>query len=320
MGQRRKSRFELEVFDQRATPRRRLDEFLELYVHYFTPQHRTDTSQLLYYIKNPLSGRRIIYFGLCYEGQPAGFAVLMCYPAQAVGIFDFIVLAPNRRGEGAYFAFTNLIVEYLEEERIVCNYLVAEVVRAEGQLTHGVTSVGLIKLLRRQGFRTARMPYKAPDPIIVSDPGACEAALMLVVEPDQEELPAAEMVKLVELIYLNHYLLWFKGVMPPTEGRAYEQAVRAECGTICQMVRGQRTITLEGSRSPDLNIQYKSERTQIVTIVAGATAAVISTAVALKQEPRIGLPLAGVSLVALAAALSRKRIARSFLRLFGPSG
>lgn len=317
MGHRRKSGFELDVFDQRPSPRRRLDEFLAIYVSYFTPQHRTDTNQLIHYMQHPLPGRRIIYFGLRYEGLPTGFCVLMYYPKQAIGVFDFMVLAPNRRGHGAFFEFTNLIAEYLESQRIVPNYLVAEVVRSQGQLTHGVTASLLVRLLRFQRFRTAKLPYKAPDPAIVSDPSSCEAFLMLALEPDQSEISASELIRIVELIYLNHYLLWFKGVMAPAEGRAYEQAVRTECTNLCQAARSHEVIVLDGMRDLEVALEYPSERRDLTLAVAGVTTAVVSTAVALKDQPKVALPLLGVGLMALLVGLRRSRLRRALLGVFG---
>lgn len=66
MGRRIRSEFELDVFDQRVTAPKRLEEFLSVYVSHFAPRHRTDTNQLIHYLANPLPGRRIIYFGLSF--------------------------------------------------------------------------------------------------------------------------------------------------------------------------------------------------------------------------------------------------------------
>ena len=48
MVRRVRSSFELEVFDQVASAHRRLEDFLDVYIKYLTPKHRTDTNQFLH--------------------------------------------------------------------------------------------------------------------------------------------------------------------------------------------------------------------------------------------------------------------------------
>jgi hypothetical protein len=316
MVRRLRSGFELEVFDQRVSSRSSLTEFLALYVTYFTPRHRTDTNQLLHYINNPLPGRRIIYFGLRYEGQAAGFCVLMYYPETAAGIFDFIVIAPTRRGHGAFFEFANLIAEYLERRRILPNYMIAEVVEDEGQLTHGITPRSLIRLLRLLRFRRVKLPYCAPDPAIVTDPKQCKAWLMLAVEPDRPTISASELIRLFELIYLDHYLLWFKGVMAPAEAAAYEQAVRAECATLSHRARVAQVIDLNGIKDLDVALEPRSENRELTFALVGATTTAVTLALAMRDDPWVTGSLVAVAVLALFAAMFQRRIRRLMLTLF----
>lgn len=109
MVRRVRGSFEIEVFDQSSSPLRRLEDFLDVYAKQFPPKHRTATSQLIWYQQNPLAGRRLIYFGLTFRDQSCGFCVLMYYPASRIGVFDFIVISPTARGQGAYFVFADLI-------------------------------------------------------------------------------------------------------------------------------------------------------------------------------------------------------------------
>ncbi|HKO18830.1 MAG TPA: hypothetical protein VJU82_08085 [Acidobacteriaceae bacterium] len=309
--------FALEAFDGRVRAPRRLQQFLALYVGHFAPQHRTDTNQLLHYLEEPLPGRRIVYFGLTYEGEPAGFCVLMHYPDEAISVFDFMVIAPTRRGNGAFFAFTNLISEYMERKLLIPNYLIAEVVLGDGELTHGITPATLSRLLRLLGFRVAKLPYKAPDPCLVADAVACKALLMLAVQPDRQRISAQELIRIVEVIYLNHYLLWFRGVMPEDEGKAYEAALRAELERFCKIARQAEVIDLDGNKDSGGSIQPQTERREISILMLGVAATGVSVAVGLRQEPKIGLSVLAVATVAFAAAMFRRRFRRLLLSAFG---
>lgn len=316
MGRRLTSAFELEVFDQSLSARRRLERYLSIYVQYYSPVHRTSTNELIHYLGSPLEGRRIIYFGLSFHGQPCGFCALMHYPEQSVGVFDFMVIAPTRRGHGAFFIFADLIAEFLESKRITPNYLVAEVVLSEAPLTHGITPQLLIRLMRFLRFKRAKIPYLAPDPSIVRHPEGCRAVLMISPLPDTDIITAAEFIRIVELIYLNHYLLWFQGVMEIEQAEAYENAVRTACLRLADVAERQQLIVLNGMRDLDVTLVPASEHRQLARIFVASTLALITIGVSLAQAPEITLAVFAVAAVILSLALLSHRVRRRLLRLF----
>jgi len=103
MVRRIRSAFELEVFDQTANGLRRLEDLLAVCLTHLTPKHRTETSQPLHDMREPLEGRRMIYSGLTFRDEACGYCALMYYPSSKIGVFDFMVIAPTAPDQGGIF-------------------------------------------------------------------------------------------------------------------------------------------------------------------------------------------------------------------------
>jgi len=310
----------MEVFDERISAPRRLEQFLTVYVRHFSPRHRTDTNQLIHYMRQPLPGRRIIYFGLCFDSEPCGFCALMFYPEQKIGVFDFMVIAPQRRGHGAFFAFANLISEYLEQINLAFDYMAAEVLLDDEPIAYGMTPAKVIGLLRWQRFRRVKLHYTAPDPTMVKDPVSCRAVLMLALEPDRTTITASELIRVVELIYLNHYLLWFKGIMSPSEAASYERAIRKELQRISVTARAAEIIHLNGMKDLEPYLQISPDRRDLGATLLTVAVGAVTVAVAIRQEPLVAGIIVSLTTLAFCCAMLSRKFRRYAGRLFGLTG
>lgn len=317
MVRRIRSSFELEVFDQSAASARRLESFLDVYVKHLSPKHRTETNELIYYLHEPLEGRRIIYFGMTFRGEPCGYCALMYYAAKRVGVFDFIVIAPTARGHGAYFAFADLIAEYLERRRIFADYLVAEVISDDGLSDPLTSPISIVRLLRLQGFRRARIKYHAPDPMMVTSLGSCGASLMIASNHKRESIDAPELIKIVDLIYFDHYFRWHGPLMEGAARKEYERALKAEHARLSQRAQSNDPIILNGMKDADVKLQPASERHQtalIIFLTSSAAAGLIAT---VSPGVTTGWIILSLATLALAGALFSRKLRRFFLRTFG---
>jgi hypothetical protein len=314
-----KSGFAGEVFDRRRSRSPRLAEYLLIYVQYLAPERRTDTNELIEFLGNPNPGQIIVYFGLSYLGKPCGFATLMLYPESGVGIIDHIAIAPTARGYGAFFSFCEFIADYLETRKIVYNYLVSEIVIGENAYVTGMPPLTLLRLIRFVGFRLANIPYTAPDPAIVTGAKACRAALMLVCQPDRTELDAAELLRVVHVVFFRHYLDWCRRTMPAEELFGYDAALRKLYDQISEAAQREGTIKINGMKSFDLPYLVDHHKRPSWKILGYMTMvaipAILTIAVAFAQEAR----LAAVALVVtclLFALLLIPRLRRPLLKFF----
>jgi hypothetical protein len=320
MVRRVRSSFELEVFDQGPSAMRRLEDFLAIYLQYLTPKHRTDTNQLKHYLQSPLQGRRIIYFGLTFRNQPCGFCAFMYYPASNIGIFDFMVIAPTARGQGAYFAFADLISEYLEIKRIIADYFIAEIVADEGETDTLTNPAAFIRLVRLQGFRRARIIYHAPDPSIVRSLSPCRASLMIASNNDRDAISAAELLRIVDLIYFNHYLLWYGPFMSRNDRVQYDRVLKEERARFAQRAAAHDPVILNGMKGHDVRLEPTSERHRAVILVFLTASAAVGLVAAVSPGITTGWIALGTAALAIVAVLFNMKLRRLFLRLFDQQG
>lgn len=320
MVRRVRSSFELEVFDQSSSGLRRLEEFLDVYVRHLTPKHRTESNQLIHFLRDPLEGRRIIYFGLTFRERPCGFCALMYYPASRIGIFDFIVIAPTARGHGAYFAFADLISEYLEQRRISADYFIAEIISDDGISDSLSNPVALVRLLRIQGFRRARITYHAPDPSMVDSLRSCRSSLMVASNHSRENISAVELLRIVDLIYFNHYLLWFKPLLDAEAGAKYDLALRDERARLAQRANAHDPIVLNGMKDADVRLEHRSERHRASLIIFLTASAAIGLVAAVSPGALTGWIFVVLAALVLLLAIFSRRFRRLILKIFDPSG
>jgi len=317
MVRRVRSSFEIEVFDQSASAIRRLEAFLDVYAKHFSPKHRTPTNQLIHYQRNPIPGRRLIYFGLTFRSEPCGFCVLMFYPESSIGVFDFVVISPTTRGHGAYFVFADLIAEYLEQRRIFADYFVAEIISDDGRADPRTGPQAIGRLVRMQGFRRARILYHAPDPTIVRGLGECKAALMIAPNGDRQSISAAELLKIFDLVYFNHYLLWYGPFLPPADLARYEAVLIEERIRFAQRAKAHDPIILNGMKDAEIRLESTSERHRATLALLAALSAAITIVLAVLPGTFTGWIVIGAAIAILTAAILSRRLRRFILQLFG---
>jgi hypothetical protein len=247
-----KSGFAVQVFDRPRARSPDLLAFLQIYLQYLAPEHRTKTNELVAFLADPLPGQVIVYFGLTYRGKPCGIATLMLYPASQVAVIDHIAIAPTERGYGAFFAFCEHIADYIEQEQTACNYLIAEIILSDQPVTTGLNALALIRLSRFVGFRVANVPYYAPDTQIPSNRKSCRAALAIFSQPEKNAIDPSEFMRLLRVIFFDHYRAWHERTMNSHEFAIYDEAARKEYDALSSFVADKQFITINGMRNFDL--------------------------------------------------------------------
>jgi hypothetical protein len=314
------SSFAVEMFDHDSARSDRLAEFMMIYVRHFGPEYRTQPLELLDFLASPPSDRTITYFGLTYRGQPCGFATFMYYSAGPIGIVDHIVVAPNLRGYGAFFSFCDLIAADLEARQIPFDHIVAEVMLKERNVVSTIKPRVLLRLLRLVGFRVAKLRYWAPDSSIVSDIDGCSAALLFASQPERDELPVAEFLRLVELVYGVHYAAWYKRTMTPKMFRTYKAVANGLLRKISASVAAERRVILNGMRDLDLPFSLDPRPSPtpsaLVYISMITIPMTVGLSVALAQELWVTIAAAAVAIIFIAVFAAHPKLRKPLLKAF----
>lgn len=222
MRNRLSSEFEIEVFEHGEFDIDRLIPYLTVYHQHYYPTHRTDTNELIYFITSPSIGRRVIYFGLSFRGNPCGFCTLMIY-SKNIGIIDFIVISPDHRGHGTFFEFSNLISDYLFKKSIILDYVIVEIIKNNEPLSTKLTPKILIRLLSIINFEKIDISYFSPSPLIIDSLRKCESILMIRTHKGIKRISKSEILYIVDTIYRYHYLNWYETIMPREKFRPYKR-------------------------------------------------------------------------------------------------
>jgi hypothetical protein len=319
MARRVKTGFAGEIFDQRRSRSALLADYLLIYANYLPPENRTASNELLEFLERPNAGQTIVYFGLSYYGKPCGFATLMLYGNSGIAIVDHIAIAPTVRGLGAFFTFCDLIAEYLERQKHSYNYIAAEIVLGDRPYTAGLTPLTLLRLTRFVGFRLANIPYFAPDITNVEGQKPNRAALMLLCQPDRAEIQADELLRIVRIIYFDHYLAWCERTMTPLEFERYRDGVLSKFKEISDFLEHEDLVKINGMKNLELPYVVDPHNTpplnMIHFMILVAIPAVLTIAVSLAQETRVTVAVLAVSCIVYASLLI-PRFRRPLLRLF----
>jgi hypothetical protein len=314
------STFAMEVFDRRRGRSDRLAEFLALYVHYFGPEHRTATNELVEFLSSPVAGQSITYFGLTYDDKPCGFATFMYYPEGPIGIVDHLVIAPNLRGYGGFFSFCDLIASYLERQRIALDHIISEIMLDDRSLASNVKPAVLVRMMRLIGFKAAKTAYWAPDPAILQDPDSCKAVILFASRPEREDLPVGEFIRLVQLIYKTHYGCWYARTMPKDQFERYQKAADGLLKRIQASTAKEKRIILNGMKNYDLVFSVDpnpaADASALFYIGLLAIPAAVGIAVAFTQELRVAAVAASISIVGIGLFATNKKLRRLLMRAF----
>jgi hypothetical protein len=314
------SAFALEVFDRRRARSDRLAEFLSVYVRHFGPEHRTPTNELVDFLSSPVSGQSIIYFGLTYDTEPCGFATFMHYPEGPIGVVDHLVIAPNLRGYGAFFTFCDLIVRYLEQQRIPLDHIVSEITIEHRSAASSPKPPVLIRLMRLVGFKAAKAAYWAPDPAILEDPNSCRSVILFASSPEREDLPVSEFMRLVQLIYRIHYGRWYERTMPREQYERYREVADGLLEKIESGVSKEKRIILNGMKNLDLVFSFdpspEADPSAIFYIGLLAIPAAVGIAVAFTQELKVAAIAVALSIVVIALFTGNRRLRGLLMRAF----
>ena len=313
------SAFALDAFDHRNAKSPRLADYLDIYISHFGRDHRTRTNELLDFLANPPDDRKIVYFGLSYRGTPCGFAVLMSFESEGIAVIDHLVIAPNSRGHGSFFVFTDLIATYLEAKHLPIEYFVAEVVLDHDHAVSAIKPEMLMRLMRLVGFKVAKARYWAPDPLIMEDRNACRAALMIAAQPERSRLPVPEFIRIVRLIFHRHYGDWYERARPEVF-EEYRKKTEAALADIENLAGKERMIILNGIKDSDARIIVSHapppDLPVLGYILLLSIPAVVGAAVAFKQDLITASTAALITLILLIICLCVPPLRRPLFRFF----
>lgn len=134
---------------------------------------------------------------------------------------------------------------------------------------------------------------------------------MVAAEPDTDSLTQTEYMRLLKLIYLNHYYLWYSPFMSGANAMAYQGALNAELTKASALARSRETIVLNGMRDIDIALSHEaSPRYRYFTVIFGCLSAMVTVAVGFAQSPTVTGAVAFSVFIAIGVGLLSRRLRR----------
>ena len=176
-----------------------------------------------------------------------------------------------------------------------------------------------MRLTRFVGFRLANIPYFAPDITNVEGHEPNRTALMLLCQPDRTEIQADELLRIVRVIYFDHYLAWCERTLAPLEFERYRNGVLSKFAEISGFLDREKLVKINGMKDLELPYVVDPHNTPplntIHFMILVAIPAVLTIAVSLAQETRLTMAVLAISCITYASLLI-PRFRRPLLRLF----
>lgn len=322
MASKLKSNFAVQAFEQRHARSSKLPDFLAVYLQHYAPEHRTRSNELLHFLESQIPGRRIVYFGLTESDRPCGFATLMYYPETMLIIIDHMVVAPNMRGYGAFYAFCDMIATYIEQQRILYDHVCAEVIIGRPGSSESTKAQTLVRLMRQIGFKVAKIVYYAPDPQAVANAESCRSVLMLASEPERSEIDKVALDRIIDTIYDDHYLKWYEAIWTADKFEQYRRAIEPLKSKVKAGYSELPHVVLNGMKNLEMSfvvdhIPRPSSSMMGYLLLLGLPAAV-GIAVGIAQEPMVAVATLVIAILTIVGGVLHPRFRRSVLSTFRP--
>lgn len=216
-----KTFYELKWFNNSKNPE--LLKALKLYVENIEPAFRTDTKEIIYWIDNysVIFDDRFFILGFYKDGFLIGFSELAYFTEERILVVDYLVIDEQFRKNNTFYEFLNKIEEFIFNQNLTPNYIVAEVgCYFEGE-EPPENSRNLIRLLKMSRFGVIKAKYYVPRLGINNFESEMIAVLMLYNTGDIKYLKKETFLMIVSTIYFKYYKRWYDVFMNDSQKKNY---------------------------------------------------------------------------------------------------
>lgn len=244
-----------------------LIEALKLYVEYTEPAIRTDTKEIMYCLDN----WNFIYndpfyaLGLYKNGQLIGFSELAYFEKEKFVVVDYLVIHENNRKNNTFYQFLDEIKDFLLDEKLEYNYIVAEVACYQDNLEPPESSKLLIRLLKMSRFGVVKCNYYVPRVGMNDFESAMRSVMMIYSLNDSKQIKQETFLQIVTTIYKKYYQRWHNLFASNEEKLIYDIEISDLISKVTKQIANKKSIEINGlsglfSVKTDFSGEIKSRR------------------------------------------------------------
>jgi hypothetical protein len=187
---------------------------LSIYTKYFDSKSMTDTNEIIQWLDRDYKefGDRFYCFGLIHDNEMIGYAQMAYFNSEKIIFVDYIAIDERHRRSDAFYVFVYKIKEFVDVQKLVFNYVLAEIVINSQTKEPNNDSKTLIRLLKMCGFGVIRTTYFQPRLGVNNKESDTNAILMVrsnVEENNIDFIKKETFLQFINTIYYHHYKRWY---------------------------------------------------------------------------------------------------------------
>lgn len=241
-----RSVYELKKFRNSKHPD--LIDALKLYTENTEPAFRTDTKEIMHCLDNWNQDFDDPFFvvGFYFNNVLIGFSELAYFKQEKFVIVDYVVISKGFRGTHTFFQFLHDIKQFLNDESIEYNYIVAEVGCYNEGLEPPESSKFLIRLLKISHFGVVKCNYYVPRVGIFDYESQMRAIMMVNSANESKQIRKETFFQIVNAIYFKYYQRWHNIFVDEKEKAQYNKELNFLIEKMRKQLEKKEVIEING--------------------------------------------------------------------------
>lgn len=225
-------------------------EALKIYNENTPPDIKTNTNEITYWINQNGTNNtfEVIPFALLIDSQIVGFLMVSYLKQNKTIVIEYIALLEQYRVNVVFFSFMNLMKNYFGSLDYDIRYYIVEISNKNDGKSIDKESQFFMKFLCLEGYGRIDAIYETL-PLGIKDCESNFSAFLYIKTNDLlKTISKRTYMDLIQEIYLNYYLTWYKYSMPQHDFEIYQSIVSSQYNRLEESLR----------KIEILNISYSS--------------------------------------------------------------
>lgn len=221
---------------------------LKIYNDTIPVETKTDTNEITFFLNlKDKRNREMFFFGLYYNEEVIGYIESAYLSQTKTIILDYITLKSEFNINGIFYPLFSLFQQYFSDNLIDYDYIVTEVSIRSIEENVDKESYYARKLLQAEDFRIIDIPYPQPQLGLNNYESNFDLRLMIKALNRIISIKSETYKAIVNDIYYNHYLDWYKTFLSDEECLKYKKHIDEQIMKVVNNLNGKDTILLKES-------------------------------------------------------------------------
>lgn len=215
---------------------------------------KTNTNEITAWLdmKSPSDKFEPLFFVLYFNDKISGFAMMTYIQTQRIVILEYIALAPEYRVNTVFYSYVSLLENYLNLNNYDVSFVINEVSYRRNGEDIDKESQLFSKLLCIEGYGKIDALYLTPPLGVNNYESSFDAYLFVKSSGDLHAIEHQTYVDIVNAIYFDYFLEWYKPFLDTTNIAEYENNLKKSYQKIMENLSPEKQLKVTYSDCPIL--------------------------------------------------------------------